>query len=221
MKILFKYPTFRRPEWFERTLNLYYSMISSNYTFEFLITLNENDKTMNTEKMRSFMSSYSHLRYKFGKHKNKIEAINADMEKEDFDILFLVSDDMIPIVPGFDIVIIEKMMEYFPDLDGALHFGDGVNKDPKTISSYIIGKKLYDRFGYIYHPDYKSFFCDTEFTYEIRRMNKVIFFPEKIIRHCYKEFGTDKVYDRNSKLGRKDKQIYIKRKKAGFPREKG
>ncbi len=219
MKFLFKYPSIDRPEWFKKTLDKYYAMLSGHYDYEFLITLNQNDITMNNSSMRSFMGSYSHLRYKYGNHQTKIGAINADMEGEEFDILFLVSDDMQPIVPGFDAVIAKAMKENFPDMDGALHYHDGCCGKDVTITLSIMGKKLYDRFGYIYHPDYKSFYCDLEFTDEVRRMDKVIYFPEIIVKHDYKGWGgADTTYNRNSKLGRPDESTYNRRKKAGFPK---
>ena len=219
MQFLFKYPTFRRSQWFKETLQKYYSMLSDKHEYRFLITINEDDETMNNNKMKSFMQSFSHIRYKFGKHQNKIAAINADMKNEDFDILFLVSDDMIPIVPGFDDVIAQAMKENFSDLDGALHYNDDCCGKDRTITLSIMGKKLYDRFGYIYHPDYISFFCDNEFTDEVRRMGKVKYFPEVIVKHDYKGWGgADETYKRNSKLGRPDEATYVRRKAAGFPK---
>ena len=164
------------------------------------------------------MDSYTHLRYKYGAHKSKIAAINADMKGEDFDVLFLISDDMIPIVPGFDDVIVNLMKEHFPNLDGALHFDDNCLGGYQTITLSIMGKKLYDRFGYIYHPDYKSFYCDVEFTDEVRRMKKVFYSSLVIVKHDWKGNIGDSVYKRNTKLGRGDKAVYNKRKATGFPR---
>ncbi len=219
MKFLFKYPTFRRPQWFKKTLQTYYSMLSGRHEYKFLITLNEDDETMINDAMKTFMESFSHLEYRLGNHQNKIAAINADMKDEDFDILFLVSDDMVPIVPGFDDVIAQAMEEYFPNLDGALHYNDDCCGKDRTITLSIMGKKLYDRFGYIYHPDYYSFFCDNEFTDEVRRMKKVQYFPEVIVKHDYKGWGgADETYKRNSKLGRPDEATYVRRKAAGFLR---
>ncbi len=218
MKILFKYPTFGRPEWFKRTLDKYFFMLSGHFDYKFLITLNDNDPTMNNEDMKTFMDGYSDLEYKYGKHETKIDACNADMEGENFDILFLISDDMIPIVPGFDNVIVESMKKHFPNMDGALHFNDGFFGKDKTITLSIMGKKLYDHFGYIYHPDYKSFFCDNEFTEEVRRLKKHIYIPEVIVKHEWKGgTGGDDTYRRSTKLGRPDEATYTRRKAAGFP----
>ena len=225
MKFLFKYATRGRPNWFTQTLEIYYSMLSQNHSYEFIISLDEDDKTMNNLKMKAFMNNQPGLLYYYGNHKSKIDAINANMEGLDFDILFLISDDMIPIVPGFDIIIAEEMEKHFPDVDGALHFPDGYNnKDENSaITLSIMGKKLYDRIGYIYHPDYKSFFCDNEFRDVVYKMGKAIFIPKVIVRHDWRGVHhnrPDEVYLQNSKMGGRgiDEAIYNRRKKAGFPR---
>ncbi len=221
MKILFKFPTMARSELFKKVLDRYYLMLSGKYEYRFLMTLNQDDVTMNNEDMRFYMDACPDLEYKFGDHETKIEACNADMEGEDFDILFLISDDMIPVVKNFDRQIVRAMKRYFPKMDGALHYHDGFYGKDKTITLSIMGKKLYDYFGYIYHPDYKSFFCDNEFTDEVRRLKKVKYFPEIIVRHNWKGGPRSKcaLYRRNSKMGKGDGAVYERRKKLGFPRE--
>ena len=220
MKFLFKYPSFGRPEWFKQTLEKYYSMLSGKNEYQFVISLNTDDNTMNNKEMREFMDSKSNLKYYYDNHKSKIEAINADMDGLDFDLLFLISDDMIPVVPGFDVIISKKMIEHFPNIDGALHFNDDCCGKNECITLTIMGKKLYDRFGYIYHPDYKSFFCDNEFTDEVYRMKKAVYIPKVIVKHDWKGWGKDRdnTYKRNTQLGKDDEAVYSRRKKLGFPR---
>lgn len=222
IKILFKYPTFKRPEWFKTTLEKYQAMLSGENRCEFLITLNEDDWNMSTPAMKMFMKGFPNLTYIYSPHKNKVAAINADMEGTEFDILFLISDDMIPVAPGFDLIISEHMKKYFPDLDGALHYNDDCCGKDRCITLSIMGKRLYDCFGYIYHPDYASFYCDNEFTDEVRRLGKVQYFPEVIVKHDWQGWGSDRdeVYRRNTQLGKGDEAVYRRRKAAGFPKGK-
>jgi len=222
MKILFKYPTRNRWEWFQKTLGAYYDMMSNECDFEFLIILDKDDMSMNNPKVKKFLDDLPNLTYKYGVHKSKIEACNADMYFiHSWDILVLVSDDMVPIVKDFDKIIVGAMKKHFPDTDGALHFNDGLFGKDRTITLSIIGKKLYDRFGYVYHPAYKSFFCDNEFTDEVRNMKKAIYIPQVIIKHqwCGGPNSKDALYRRNSKMGGGDERVYNKRKLLGFPRE--
>jgi len=215
MRILFKYPTRDRPDWFKQTLKKYYSMMSGKTQYRFLITLNEDDETMNNLEMKVFMNGFPNLTYKYGNHKTKVEAVNADMQNEDFDILVLVSDDMIPIVKDFDDVIVKAMKKYFPDLDGALHFPDGKFRGT-IITLSIMGKKLYNYFGYIYNPIYKSFGCDNEFRDIVYRIKKVAYIQRVIIKHKWgganKENCKDVLYKRNFILGEEDGPLYCSRK---------
>jgi len=165
------------------------------------------------------------LSYFYGNHTNKIAACNADIDlKKEWDILVLVSDDMIP-KKNFDKIIIENMIKYFPDTDGALHFNDGYcSKDAtRTITLSVIGRKLYESLGYVYHPDYKSFFCDNEFTDVVRSMKKYAYDNRIIVEHmhwsCKGAPPKDSLYCRNSKMGRPDKKTYLRREALQFPKE--
>ncbi len=219
MRFLFKYPTFGRPEWFKSTLEEYYKMLSGCHEYEFIVSCNEDDKTMNNEEIKRYMASKPHLRFFFDFHQNKVAAINADMENVQFDVLFLISDDMIPIQPGFDLTIIEAMKEHFPEFDGALHFNDDCCGKDKCITLSIMGVGLYNYFGYIYHPGYKSFYCDNEFTDEAYRLGKAVYIPKVIVKHDWKGWGQgDAVYKRNTALGRGDEATYKRRKELGFPK---
>jgi len=175
--------------------------------------------------MIQWITRHPNLVLRIGNHKTKIEAINADMDAvSDWQICVVVSDDMIPVEQNFDMCIVKKMKQYFPDTDGVLHFNDGLDSAnfsaDRTIVLSILGKMFYDRFGYIYHPDYKSFYCDTEFTDVVREMKKVMFIPNVIIKHMWSggPNSEDALYRRNSELGKPDKAVYRKRKMKGFPK---
>ena len=197
-------------------------MISGKYDYQFLVTLDEDDVTMSDPEVRKFLDESPFLAYRYGKCKTKIEACNADMDLAgEWDVLVLVSDDMIPIVQRFDEVIVETMTEHFPDTDGALHFNDGAYGKDKTITFSIMGRKLYERFGYVYHPSYQSFFCDNEFTDEVYAMRRCVYVPRVIVRHAWHggPRSKDALYRRNSAMGRHDKANYNRRKLLGFPKE--
>ena len=218
-KILFKYPTRQRFEWFKQTLETYYNLLSDEVPYSFVISCDTDDSEMNSDEARKFMMSYPHLKFAYGDNKTKIQAVNADMDVcKDWDIVVLVSDDMIPETPGFDIQIAEDMETYFPDNDGALHYDDGKFGGDRTATLSIMGRKLYDRFGYIYHPDYKSFYCDNEFTEICQGMGKIQYIDKVVIRHDWRSDGADALYRQNSQAGKVDEVTYNRRKAAGFPR---
>jgi hypothetical protein len=219
MKILFKYPTMGRPELFKKVMRLYLAKLSGEVDFEFVVSLNTDDPTMNRKSMGDFLRDCKNTSFHYAYHKDKIAAINADMEGREFDILFLISDDMLPQERGFDLRIVQDMKKHFPDTFGALHYDDGKFGRDRCITLSILGKKLYDHFGYIYHPDYKSFYCDNEFTDEVRALNCVKYFPDVLVKHHWRGNGVDDTYRLNSKKGEPDKETYERRKVQGFPKE--
>ncbi len=222
MKILFKYPTRSRSDWFKKTLGTYYEMMSNDCDFEFVITLDQDDVTMNNNSMRKFLNNQPNLSYLYGKSKTKIEACNADIDRvREWDVLVLVSDDMIPMKKDFDKIIVELMTIHFPDTDGALHFNDGKFGKDRTITLSIVGRKMYERFGYVYHPAYRSFYCDNEFTDEVYALNLCHYDPRVIVKHKWHggPKSKDSLYRRNSSM-KGDEAIYNRRKLLGFPKEK-
>lgn len=237
MKILFKYPTRERPLLFSKTLVSWYEKMSLN-NFEFLISCDTDDVTMNNETMKKFMEQFPNLSYSYSLNKSKIEACNKSVSEKQFDIVVLVSDDMVPEISGYDKIIVDRMTENFPDTDGSLWFFDGYNKVINTLS--ILGRKYYDRFGYIYHPSYITQWCDQEHTDIASSLGKLAKYDEIIVRHIHPEVvaiqndaaialsqhipeysqqgfaGHDMLWLRNSKADH-DKENYYKRKLNGFP----
>jgi len=218
LKLLIKFPTRNRPEKFFKMLDKYYLYLR-DINFEFVVSCDIDDSTMNNDNAKSKLDSYPNLKYYFGKNKSKVEAINADIDDStEFDILLLASDDMEPITPGYDVIIKNKMIEYFPDTDGVLWFNDGFQQDNLN-TLVIIGKKYYKRFGYVYHPAYRSLYCDTEFTIVSRRLNKVKYFDTVLIKHIQYSIikeEPDELYIRNDGLESIDRAILNERIQNNF-----
>jgi len=221
LKLLIKFPTRSRPEKFFIRLDEYYFMLRSE-NFEFIVSCDNDDETMNNDEVKGRLDSYPNLRYFFSENASKVSAINNNMEGVEFDILLLASDDMQPIQAGYDVIIKEKMLENFPDMDGVLWFNDGFQGEKLNTLS-IIGKKYYDRFGYIYNPEYQSLYCDTEFTAASLMNRKVKYFDMELIKHVqYSNVNEnpDDLYIRNNKLEKIDYETYQRRRLTGFKDEK-
>ena len=217
LKLLIKFPTRNRPSKFFKIIDEYYSMLRDS-NFEFVVSCDIDDATMNNNSVIEKLQTYPFLSYYFCENKTKIEAINNNLKDKNFDILLLASDDMLPVKVGYDQIIKKKMSEYFPDTDGVLWFNDGYQKD-RLNTLCILGKKYYDRFGYIYHPDYKSLYSDTEFTIVSTSLNKAKYFDDVIIKHIQYSIINelpDELYIRNDKLEEYDKNIFLTRKKNNF-----
>jgi hypothetical protein len=219
-KILFKFPIRERKDKFFLTLDKYYRLMTGS-NFEFVITLDNNDKKLNTQEVRKKLDTYKNLTYHYGDNSTKIEACNADIPQSNWDILVLVSDDMIPQQKGYDDIIRKNMSEYFPDTDGVLWYNDGSPNARNLNTLSILGREYYNRFEYIYHPDYKSFWCDLEFQNVAHEQHKQIFINKCIIRHEHPSWGygvSDELFNSRKNDAEYDKDLYYKRQAMNYPK---
>ena len=218
MKILIKFPTRGRRDKFFNVLDVYYQLSENIDNIEFQITIDTDDESMNNYNVLEKLKTYKNLKYVLGFSKNKIDAVNRDITICDWDIILIASDDMIPKVKGYDNIIRNYMRELYPDTDGVLWFNDG-NQGNRLNTLCILGKKYYERFNYIYHPDYTSLWADNEFMDVANLLNKQTYFNDIIIRHEHPDVGfgqRDFVHFDNIKFDYIDKGIYIKRKENNF-----
>ena len=220
MRFLFNYATRQRPHWCLKTLATYYRMLSGKHEYHFVVTIDNDDVVMTSPITLSRLRAFPDLTVFAGDHKNKIDAINDDVPAQDWDVMVVVSDDMIPVVEGFDDHIAKDMIKWFPKFDGALHYNDALYGKNTTITYSIIGKALYERLGYVYHPDYKSVYCDNEFTAVVRAMDRYRYVDEILVEHQWIGFsGPDDLCKLNDLKGSQDGITYRKRMLAGFPSE--
>jgi hypothetical protein len=149
---------------------------------------------------------------------SKIEAINAgmsDMASQPWQILILVSDDMIPVVKDFDLIIAAEMEKHFPNLDGCLFHPDGFQ--PQLMTQVIMGRACYERQGFIYNPVYKSFFVDNELQETLEEQGKLAHCPGVLIEHRHWLTGKmpyDETYARCNADLERERPLYESRKAA-------
>lgn len=217
MKLVIKFPTRGRSNKFLLVLKKYIDYLDDKTT-QIIVTCDNDDEDMKQPHIKEVLSNYSNVKVFFGDNKSKIEAINANLTDIDFDVVLLASDDMIPVKKGFDTIIKESMKKHYPDTDGVLWFNDGY-KGKKLNTLSILGKKYYERFNYIYYPEYISVWCDNEFMSVANILGKQTYFDEVIIQHQHPDWGfgnRDGIHSLNSKNESYDRELYDKRKKINF-----
>jgi hypothetical protein len=227
MRILLKCPTRSRPQKVIATLGAYLHLATRKDLIGVAVSCDQDDTSMTRnlvqEELRRRLASAAWHRLFFSANRSKIEACNANMDEIDYpwDIVILVSDDMIPQVSGWDDVIRNHMLARFPDTNGILWCNDGYQGD-KLNTLCIFGRRMYEEFGHIYHPDYKSLFCDTELT---DRCNgdlkpRCFYIPYCIIRHEHPGTGyaqnNDALYAHNQTYWIPDMLTYIRRKAYAY-----
>jgi len=216
--LLVKFPTRERKDKFFTVLDKYYDYLSGKNNVKFLITCDSDDITMNNDEVKEKFKTYKNLTVIYGNSKSKIEACNAGVDEQEFQIVLLASDDMEPVMRGYDSIIINNMCNNFPDFDGVLWFNDGFQGN-RLNTLCILGRAYYNRFKYIYHPIYKSLYCDTEFTIVSQMLNKAKYFDDIIIKHVQYSIvkeEPDELYKRNDKLESVDRASFEVRQKLNF-----
>jgi hypothetical protein len=219
MKILVKFPTRSRQNKFFNVLKKYHQYCNNIDNLIFQITLDNDDIEMNNPDTIEILKTFKNTTFVFGDSKSKIDAVNRDINTDgDWDVILLASDDMIPNVKGYDEIIINKMKELYPDTDGVLWFNDGF-QGQKLNTLCILGKKYYERFNYIYHPEYKSTWCDNEFMDVANLLNKQTYIDNVIIKHEHPDWGygkPDDIHLKNQSDLNYDMSLYNKRKEINF-----
>lgn len=229
MRILFKFATRSRPQLFKRGLDsIINNCESENYII--LVSVDSDDPTMSKE----HCDNYKNTMIVCKTSESKVHAINRDFEfVSNWDILVNMSDDMVFTKKGFDNIIrghffdagVRALNEslkfvhgpFFMMTDKCLHFPDGNRNDLITMA--IMGREFYDRFGYIYHPDYKSLYCDDEMTAVAKQLGCYKYVDEQIVKHLHPAYGKakyDKQYQHTESFDQADKQTFERRKANNF-----
>lgn len=220
MRILLKCPSRSRPSKVLSVLTQYLDYARQPDLLGICISCDTDDTTMNTGFMREelprVLYNANYCQVFFSDNTTKIQACNADMDKITWpwDIVVLVSDDMIPQMRGYDDIIRMHMMARFPDTNGIVWVNDG-EQGQQLNTLTIMGRAMYNQFGYIYNPLYKSLFCDTEFT-DFCNESNTVYVPYTIIRHVHPSYNSDVKFDalyiKNQLSFNDDMHTYIDRK---------
>ena len=218
MKFLIKFPSRNRPKQFKAALEKYILFSDKDKT-HFLFTLDSNDPTLG-QYVDIIQSADINHTLVVGDSTGKIDAVNRDLNEflmgYSADVILLASDDMMPL-PMYQEKIEERAREL--GLDYVYWFQDGNQSRLNTLS--IMGIEYYRRFNYLYHPSYKSLWCDNEFhdvALSLERMNETPF--PMIIEHQHpahnRQYKTDELYKENDRWWNHDKENYEKRKANNF-----
>ena len=224
-KLIVKFPTRNRPDKFKQVFADYVNFLDDEYKTRFVITMDEDDETMNNEEIiawfeeqKSALEERGHsLIYHFGHSKTKIEACNANLEGESADALLLASDDMWVKIDGYNRVILDGFKQTFPDGDGAIKFNDGLRQDI-LMTLPVMGWKWYERFGYIYHPDYVSLYADTEQTAVAHYSGRLAVSEMILAEHKWTAEPFDELHARNEnpEMYGIDGEVYKRRMENRF-----
>jgi len=205
-RVLVRFPTRSRPAKALWALERYRNMAGMPVTIE--VVIDSDDETMQTVEVRQRLAALGCITHS-AMHRSKVEACNSGVVS-DWDILVLASDDMIPVQDGYATRIVDEMKKAWPFYDGAIFFNDGA-QGSNLCTLPILGRRLHDRFGYVYYPGYKSLFCDREQTDVLNQLGRLHYVDDIIIEHRHHAWGKaekDQLYTTNDALESEDKALY-------------
>jgi len=216
LKILYKLATRSRKE---KAVKAIENIIEFNPkgAFAILLSIDTDD-----ESMKDFQYDSEAVIIKRGLSKNKIDAINRDMDTIEneyaWDILVNFSDDMEITSSEFSNVL---RSVFDTNLDFFLHLPDG-HQNERIPTMSIMGNTYYKRFKFIYHPSYQSVWCDNEAMEVAKMLDKWIYFPQHLFTHnhpVHLGIAFDEQYQKTESLlvHSQDFQNFEARKKIGFP----
>ena len=222
MKITYVFASRSRPEKFFAAIDNITEMSKSS-DYDIICSLDYDDRFMKKNEIIPRLLKYQNLEIYYDTSKNKIHAINRELSRISpwTKIIICMSDDFTFLVKGYDDMIREDMEKYFPDTGGILHYPDGGSEGKRVMTISIIGRKYFDRTGYIYNPEYVTWFSDEEETEKAKLLGKYQFINRRLFRHDHYILGTgikDALNIRNdqSVLIEKDRETFNRRKLINF-----
>lgn len=182
--------------------------VRAGVPFELLVSVDEDD--IELDKYREY---YSGDRLIVRKNKSAIEAINNAAKVAQGNLFIIVSDDTdCPNKWGLKLEIMTRGMRDF-----VIKTYDGVQS--RIITMPIFDRAYYNRFGYVYHPEYEHMFADTEYTDVAHKLKRVV--TKLTMRFPHEQYSVigqypDALNLRNNATMDKGREIYKRRKKNGF-----
>lgn len=146
-------------------------------------------------------------------NRSAIDAINNAAKSAKGEILIVVSDDSdCPRNWGQKILNVTDNKR-----DWILKVDDGIQR--WLITMPIMDRTYYSRFGYIYYPEYKHMFCDTELTHVADILKRVIIRNELSFPHRHYSVTRerkDEVSIKADATWNQGKQLYLQRVRDSF-----
>lgn len=238
IKILFQFPCRGRVDSFFESLDSLNDNIRDRENYLISLVIDNDDKILNTTEVINRINKYPNVAIKWGISESKINAINRQLPDYSWELIILWSNDMIATCFGFDDIMRGDCLQVLElnDYDMLLHWPEPDTMDVLNVL-YVATRKFYSRFGYIYHPSYKSLFSDNETMAVAKMLNRYHFFgtpglyvhknpayhshgmpKDDLFIHQQSLWGIDEAnyYERAKiKFGLKDEEIKVKKVIAG------
>ena len=157
------------------------------------------------------------VRGTFSVNGTAINAINKAVQYTNGNLIIVVSDDF-DCFYGWDDFLLCSL---HGKNDYIVKTSDGYMNNNWLITLPIMDRTYYNRFGYIYFPDYKHMFSDTEMTCVGNMMGKVIDLqnPSAVFQHNHysiQRMAKDAINEKNDATWHQGKELFLARHANNF-----
>lgn len=187
MKISLVHPSKGRPQMAIDTANKWLNRAKNRKNIEYIFSLDTDDTTLFD--YVELINDSKGLRLTINENICLVEAANNGVSKSTGDLIVLVSDDF-DCPEGWD----ESLTELITDNNYpcAILIDDGICTAGDILSLPIINRALYERLGYIYHPDFFSLFADNALLEVAKKLNCLIDARYLLFQHLHYTVGLSK-----------------------------
>ena len=200
MRIVIIHPTRHRPnqalqtraKWLERC----------NWRVEYYFSIDTDDESMPPG-----------LKAIINPNKTAIEAINNAAAQLDWDVLVVVSDDFSEPPQDWDLKL---LAEIGGRTDFVMKTVDGIQK--LLVTMPIMDRFWYDRFGYVYHPEFRHMYADQELT-AVAMMTGRLIMSKLEFPHLHYSTGRspkDAINDKNDATYPQGKEVFDRHLSVNF-----
>lgn len=183
----------------------------ANGDCELIVSIDEDDPEYSNY-MRLY-SSLPNTTVIVNANRSAIDAVNNAAKIAQGNIFIVVSDDSEPC--GNWAQRINEASTGRKDF--VIRVNDGIQKWIITLP--IFDREYYNRFGYVYYPEYRHMFCDTEFTHIADLTNKIInrqdlHFPHN--HYSVRKSEKDHINEKCDNTWDQGKAVYLRRVREKF-----
>lgn len=213
-KISILHPSYKRPQLGVDTIQNWLNKATEPKEIEYILCLSNKDTTI-SEYLKNIEQKEltSKVKIFYCDDANMVKQVNLAASQSTGNLLVNVSDDF-DCLNGWDLLLLSELEG---KEDYIVKTQDGIQ--PEIITLPIMDRKYYDRFGYIYHPDYLHFYGDEELRVVGDKLGKTIV-SNILFEHLHyiaNKSKMDETNEKNNAHFNADKLTFARRKKQNFP----
>ena len=165
MRLSLIHPSRQRVARAESALLEWTSKCSGLHDIEYILSVDADDPELPAYQS---LANRHHVALIAAPNRTMVEAVNRGASASTGELLVLASDDF-GCPDGWDRALAD-VAGGRPDI--AIHVSDGYENRILTLP--VVGRDLYTRLGYLFHPAYRSMFADDDLTDVARRANALV-----------------------------------------------